>query len=150
MQEEAIFAAGCFWSIEARFRKLDGVRDAEVGYIGGTSENPTYDEVCSGKTGHAEACRVVFDPAKISFQKLLDAFWNMHDPTQKNRQGFDVGSQYRSGIYTTTPQQKTQATTSLQAMATQYSQPIATEITEAPRFWAAEEYHQRYIEKKSL
>lgn len=149
IEKTATFAAGCFWGPEARFRALDGVLDAEVGYTGGTVENPDYRSVCSGDTGHAEAVRVTYDPGKISFEDLLNVFWGMHDPTQRNRQGADIGSQYRSAIFTHDDEQLAAAMRSrdeLQASG-RLSGPIATEIRPAETFWRAEEYHQRYLEK---
>lgn len=147
MKEEAIFAAGCFWGVEAAFLAVPGVLDATAGYIGGKRENPTYEQVCSGATGHAEAVRVVFDPAVVSFEELLRKFFALHDPTQLNRQGPDVGTQYRSGIFYTSDIQKVAAEQVRDEVAARYPQPIATEIVEASTFWKAEEYHQRYVEK---
>lgn len=138
--EKATFAAGCFWGVEDIFRKTEGVVDAEVGYTGGHTKNPTYEEVSSGETGHAEAVRLEFDPEKVSYEKLLDIFWNMHDPTTLNRQGPDIGSQYRSAIFYHTPEQKTMAEKSKPADA-------VTEIIPAGHLYRAEEYHQRYFEK---
>jgi peptide-methionine (S)-S-oxide reductase len=145
--EKAIFAAGCFWGVEAAFREVDGVVEAVSGYTGGTKEHPTYSEVCGDRTGHAEAVEVEFDPAKVSYNRLLDIFWQIHDPTQVNRQGPDVGSQYRSGIFYLTPEQETAAKESRERAQDKLSRPIATEITQATTFWAAEDYHQRYFEK---
>jgi len=148
-EKTATFAAGCFWGPEARFRALEGVLDAEVGYTGGTVENPDYRSVCAGNTGHAEAVRLTYDPEIISYEALLDAFWAMHDPTQRNRQGPDVGSQYRSAIYTHDAEQREAAEHSKRELEAsgRFSGPIATEIKPAERFWRAEEYHQRYLEK---
>lgn len=148
-EKTATFAAGCFWGPEARFRALDGVIDAEVGYTGGTLENPDYRSVCAGDTGHAEAVRVTYDPEKISFDSLLAAFWDMHDPTQRNRQGVDVGSQYRSAIFAHDDEQLAAARRSLAELEASGSPgtPVVTEIRRAGRFWRAEEYHQRYLEK---
>lgn len=145
----ATFGAGCFWGIEAGFRKVDGVTDAKVGYAGGSKDNPTYEEVCGGQTGHAEVVEVDFDPARVSYDELLDVFWQIHDPTQVNRQGPDVGTQYRSAVYVHDAEQQAAATASKQRQdqAGRHSQPIATEITEASTFWTAEDYHQRYFEK---
>lgn len=147
----AIFAAGCFWGVEATFRKLSGVEETEVGYIGGTTEAPTYKDVCSGRTGHAEAVRLSYDPERISYNELLGAFWGCHDPTTRDRQGPDIGSQYRSGIFFTEPEQKVLAVESKQAQeeSGRFSRPIVTTIESAPRFWRAEEYHQQYIEKRN-
>lgn len=146
--EKATFAAGCFWGVEAAFRSLDGVLDAVCGYTGGHTQNPFYQEVCSGTTGHAEAVEVSFDPSKISYERLLEAFWKMHDPTQVNRQGPDVGSQYRSAIFVHSPAQKAAAEQSKEAEnARRKGRTIVTEIVPAGPFWRAEEYHQRYFEK---
>lgn len=145
----ATFAAGCFWGPEARFRELDGVLDAEVGYTGGTVDNPDYRSVCAGETGHAEAVRLTYDPERISFGDLLNAFWEMHDPTQRNRQGVDVGSQYRSAIFAHDEEQLAAAERSRAELdaSGRLSGPVATEIRPAGPFWRAEEYHQRYLEK---
>jgi peptide-methionine (S)-S-oxide reductase len=148
--EKATFAAGCFWGVEASFRQLEGVVDTAVGYTGGKKEHPTYEEVCSGSTGHAEAVEVTFDPAKISFGQLLSVFWSIHDPTQVNRQGPDIGTNYRSAIFCHTPAQKAAAETSKEELGRsgRYGKrPVATEIAPATTFWRAEEYHQRYFEK---
>lgn len=145
--QKACFAAGCFWGVEAAFRRIPGVVDAVVGYTGGAAENPTYRQVCSHTTGHAEAVEVSFDPARVSYAGLLQAFWQMHDPTTVNRQGPDVGSQYRSAIFYHSPEQKSAAEASRQAQADSFDRPIVTEITPAAVFWPAEEYHQRYLEK---
>ena len=145
--EKAIFAAGCFWGVEAAVREVDGVVEAISGYTGGAKEHPTYREVCGDRTGHAEAIEVEFDPAKVSYNRLLDIFWQIHDPTQVNRQGPDVGSQYRSGIFYLTPEQESAAKESRERAQDQLSRPIATEITQATTFWPAEDYHQRYFEK---
>lgn len=149
MTETATFAAGCFWGVEAAFREVPGVLDAEVGYTGGVTDSPTYGEVCSGRTGHAEAVRLAFDPAVISYAQLLDVFWRIHDPTQVNRQGPDVGTQYRSTIFVHSPEQEAAARASLEALAGSrpWGRPIATRIENASPFWRAEEYHQRYFEK---
>lgn len=149
MTEKATFAAGCFWGIEAAFRRIEGVTDATVGYTGGNTDNPTYQQVCTGRTGHAEAVLVAYDPARVSYGQLLDAFWAMHDPTQRNRQGPDVGSQYRSAIFYHTPEQQAAAIASKAALGKsgRMRRPIATEIVPAQTFWRAEEYHQRYHEK---
>lgn len=148
--ETAIFGAGCFWGVEQSLRQLDGVVDTAVGYCGGSTQNPTYRDVCSGTTGHAEVVQVTFDPSRISYRQLLDAFWNLHDPTQVNRQGPDVGSQYRSVIFATTPGQQHAAQASKAALAARdiFPHPIATEIAPAGPFWRAEDYHQRYLEKR--
>jgi peptide-methionine (S)-S-oxide reductase len=146
----AIFAAGCFWGVEHKFQNTEGVLDAVSGYVGGTKDNPTYRQVCTGRTGHAEAVRVTYDPAKISYDELLETFWNLHDPTQVNRQGPDFGTQYRSAIFYLNEEQKKTAEASRKALESsgRYNRPIATEITEAGTFWPAEEYHQDYIAKK--
>ena len=145
----ATFAAGCFWGVEEAFQTLDGVTGTAVGYLGGTLENPTYKDVCSGKTGHAEVVQLTYDPAKVSYENLLAVFWSIHDPTQVNRQGPDVGSQYRSAIFFHTPPQQATAESSRDALASsgRHKRPIATEITSASIFYRAEEYHQQYIAK---
>ncbi len=147
--EKAMFAAGCFWGTEAAFRQVPGVLDVTVGYSGGTVVDPTYPEVKTGKTGHAEVALVEFDPAKTSYDALLEAFWKMHDPTTLNRQGVDVGTQYRSGIYFFTAEQRTAAETSKAKWQSsgKFGDPIVTEILPAQPFYRAEEYHQRYFEK---
>lgn len=149
---EATFAAGCFWHVEDTFTKLPGVLKVEVGYIGGDLENPSYEQVCSGKTGHAEAVSLEFDPKRISYEKLLKIFWASHDPTSLNRQGLDIGKQYRSAIFYHTPEQKTQAENSKEQLAKSgtLSRSIKTEITPAGHFYRAEEYHQRYFEKHRI
>jgi len=148
---KATFGAGCFWGVEAAFRRIDGVTDAVVGYAGGQTENPTYREVCAGDTGHAEVVEIEYDPERLSFEDLLDAFWQMHDPTQLNRQGPDVGDQYRSAIFCHTPEQEQLATESKRRLEESglFVRPIVTVIDKAPTFWRAEEYHQRYLEKNS-
>jgi len=150
MSEIATFGAGCFWGIEAAFRKVPGVLDAAVGYSGGQTQNPTYREVCTDTTGHAEVVQVTFDPQKVSYEQLLDVFWGIHDPTQVNRQGPDYGKQYRTAIFFHTPEQEAAARKSKQALEAsgKLRRPIATEITQAGTFWRAEEYHQRYLEKR--
>lgn len=147
--QKAIFGAGCFWGVEAAFREIPGVKATSVGYSGGTTEQPTYKEVCTGRTGHAEVCEVDFDETQVTYEQLLNAFWNMHDPTTSNRQGPDVGTQYRSAIYFTTPEQQTVASASKEAAdkSGKFKRPIVTEITAAGDYWKAEEYHQRYFEK---
>ena len=147
--EKATFAAGCFWGVEAAFAEIDGVVETAVGYSGGHTENPTYEQVCTGRTGHAEAVEVTFDPAQVSYEHVLEAFWEMHDPTTLNRQGPDVGSQYRSAIFFHTPEQEQAAHASkarVQASG-KYRRPIVTEITPASEFYRAEEYHQKYFQK---
>jgi peptide-methionine (S)-S-oxide reductase len=148
---KATFGAGCFWGVEVAFRRIDGVTDAAVGYAGGHIENPTYREVCSHGTGHAEVVEVEYDPNRVAFDTLLDAFWDMHDPTQVNRQGPDVGDQYRSVIFFHTSEQEQAARDSKERLENSgtFRRPIATLIEPAPTFWRAEEYHQRYLEKNS-
>lgn len=149
MTHKATFAAGCFWGVETAFRSLPGVLDAAVGYIGGTTAGPTYQEVCSGQTNHAEAVEVLFDPGQIAYRQLVDFFFRIHNPTQKNRQGPDVGTQYRSAIFTHDDEQEKIARAAIEELESsgKYSSPIATQIAPAPTFWRAEEYHQRYDEK---
>ncbi len=144
------FGAGCFWGVEATFRAVPGVKEATSGYQGGTVENPTYQQVCTDRTGHAEVVHVEYDPAQVSFEKLLDVFWEEHDPTTLNRQGPDVGSQYRSVIYYYTPAQKEVAEASKAKLekSGKFRRPIVTQILPAPNFYRAEEYHQRYLEKR--
>lgn len=151
-KETAYFAAGCFWGVEAEFQKIDGVIDAIVGCMGGHTENPTYEQVCSDRTGHAEAVQVIYDPKKVSYEKLLDVFWRIHNPTTKNRQGPDIGTQYRSVIFTTTPHQEAAARKSKdeQEKSGKWDKSIVTEIMAAPAFYRAEDYHQRYYEKHGL
>jgi peptide-methionine (S)-S-oxide reductase len=148
--QTAIFAAGCFWGVEADFRDIPGVLDAEAGYVGGATQNPSYREVCTGRTGHAEAVRVTFDADAVSYDTLLDAFWSLHDPTQLNRQGPDVGTQYRSAVFATDDAQRTAAEASKVRVQTRFSRPIATQILPAAPFFRAEDYHQRYLEKQGL
>jgi peptide-methionine (S)-S-oxide reductase len=143
----ATFAAGCFWGVEAAFRQDPGVVEAVSGYIGGQTDNPTYRQVCGHGTGHAEAVEVTYDPQRVTYDQLLDLFWQMHDPTQLNRQGPDVGDQYRSAIFTHGPEQEREAVASRDREQKKYSKPIVTQIVAAPRFWPAEEYHQRYFER---
>ena len=149
---EAMFGAGCFWSIEVTFRNTEGVVDVAVGYSGGHKDNPTYQEVCTGTTGHAEVVHVKYDPEKVSYETLLETFWGCHDPTQLNRQGPDIGTQYRSAIYYYTEEQRELAEASKKALEASGTlrRPIATEITAATEFWRGEEYHQRYLEKRGL
>ncbi len=147
----ATFAAGCFWGIEAEFRKINGVVETRVGYTGGHKHNPTYEQVCRGNTGHAEAVEVIYNPSKITYEELLEVFWKIHDPTQHNRQGPDVGEQYRSAIFYHSEKQKKLSELSKRRMnETKYNGRIATQILESSEFWQAEEYHQRYYEKKGI
>ena len=148
--EFATFAAGCFWGVEAAFRRMPGVKDAIVGYTGGSTENPGYKEVCSGRTGHAEAVKVTFDPSTVTYDKLLDLFWEMHDPTTPNRQGPDIGTQYRSAIFVHGPEQEAAALASKERVAGRFGRPIVTEIVPAAPFYQAEDYHQRYFEKRGV
>lgn len=149
-EEKAIFAAGCFWGVEATFRSINGVTATEVGYLGGQTENPTYEQVCTKTTGHAEVVRVTYDPSVVEFNKLLDIFWECHDPTQVNRQGPDVGTQYRTGIFYLSQEQREKAESSKKALddSGKFVAPVATEVTEASTFWMAEDYHQQYLEKR--
>lgn len=147
---KATFAAGCFWGIEEAFRNLPGVANTAVGYAGGALTQPTYEAVCTDTTGHAEVVEVEYDPAQVSYEQLLDAFWTIHDPTTPNRQGPDVGSQYRSAIFTHDPDQQVEAEASrdrVQASG-RFRRPIVTEITPAAEFWRAEEYHQKYLARR--
>lgn len=148
----AMFGAGCFWGVEAAFRKVPGVVDTAVGYSGGTTANPTYKDVCTDTTGHAEVVRIEYDPSKVSYARLLAVFWESHDPTQVNRQGPDVGTQYRSVIFYFSPEQKAAAEADVKRLkeSGRYRRPIATQILPAGPFWRAEEYHQRYLEKRGL
>ena len=145
--QRATFAAGCFWGVEAAFREIEGVVRTRVGYTGGTTVNPSYEQVCSDTTGHAEAVEVWFDPALVSYDELLSVFWSIHDPTTPNRQGWDFGSQYRSAIFVHDADQEELATTSRDVRQTSLARPIVTDIAAAPVFYDAEEYHQRYFEK---
>jgi len=149
---KATFAAGCFWGVEATFRQIPGVTSTRVGYTGGRTENPTYKDVCTDRTGHAEAVEVEFDPAVARYDELLKTFWENHDPTQLNRQGPDWGSQYRSAIYFHTPEQEAAARASKDALeqAHRYSKPIVTQIVPAVTFYPAEDYHQQYLEKRGM
>jgi len=149
VMQKAIFGAGCFWGVEATFRALTGVKETSVGYAGGTTQNPTYEDVCSGTTGHAEVVEVVFEPSEISYELLLEIFWECHDSTTLNRQGPDVGTQYRSAIYISSPAQDEAARISKAQYQTldHISRPIVTEITPLDTYWIAEDYHQQYFEK---
>jgi peptide-methionine (S)-S-oxide reductase len=150
--QKATFGAGCFWGIEAAFRRVKGVTDAAAGYAGGHTQNPTYYDVCSDSTGHAEVVQVEFDPQQVTYEQLLDVFWKIHDPTQVNCQGPDVGTQYRSVIFHHSPEQEAAARASREALdkSGKYQRRIATEIVAAGPFWRAEEYHQRYLEKRGV
>jgi peptide-methionine (S)-S-oxide reductase len=150
--DKATFGAGCFWGVEAAFRQIKGVTSTAVGYMGGALRDPTYEDVCTDRTGHAEVVQVEFDPAQVSYDDLLRVFWENHDPTTLNRQGPDVGKQYRSVIFFHTPEQEAAAKASRDALAKsgRFKRPIVTEITPAPDFWRAEEYHQQYLEKRGL
>ncbi len=149
--EKATFGAGCFWGVETAFRRVEGVVSTSVGYIGGTTENPTYGDVCTGQTGHAEAVEVVYDPARVKYEDLLAIFWSVHDPTTLNRQGPDVGTQYRSAIFHHTPEQETAARASMEELRQSGSarRELVTEITPATEYYVAEDYHQQYFEKRS-
>ncbi len=150
--EKAVFGAGCFWGVEARFAELAGVLDTAVGYAGGTLEHPTYKEVCTDRTGHAEVVEITFDSSRISYESLLDTFFALHDPTQVNRQGPDWGSQYRSVVFTNSEEHTREALakiTELNASGA-FRKPIATQVVPATTFWRAEEYHQRYLEKRGM
>jgi peptide-methionine (S)-S-oxide reductase len=148
--EKATFGAGCFWGVEAAFRQIKGVVSTAVGYLGGHFANPTYEDVCSGNTGHAEVVQVEYDPAQVSYDDLLKVFWENHDPTTLNRQGPDVGAQYRSAIFFHTPEQEAAAKASREKMQAGYKKKIVTEITPASEFYRAEDYHQQYLEKRGL
>jgi peptide-methionine (S)-S-oxide reductase len=150
--DKATFGAGCFWGVEAAFRKLPGIIDVKVGYMGGHAANPTYEQVCTNTTGHAEVAQISFDSEKITYLELLAVFWDVHDPTQLNRQGPDIGSQYRSVIFYHSEEQKKMAEESKNKLqkAAKESQVIVTEIVAASNFWVAEEYHQRYFEKHGM
>ena len=145
--ERATFAAGCFWGVEAAFREIDGVLQTSVGYTGGHTPQPTYEQVCGHATGHAEAVEVWFDPASVSYEQLLDTFWQIHNPTTRNRQGLDIGSQYRSAIFFHSPEQEAAASASRDREQVKRRRRIVTEIVPASAFYRAEEYHQRYFEK---
>jgi len=152
MNQKATFAAGCFWGVEAAFRQVPGVVDTAVGYTGGSLANPTYEDVCTDRTGHAEAVQVEFDPSKVSYDRLLDVFWENHDPTTKNRQGPDLGTQYRSAIFVHDAGQEKAAKESRdrREKSGRFRRPIVTEIVPEETFWRAEDYHQRYLEKRGL
>jgi peptide-methionine (S)-S-oxide reductase len=150
--QKATFAAGCFWGVEAEFRQIDGVTATRVGYTGGHTANPSYREVCSHTTGHAEAVEVTYDPERVSYDDLLRVFWENHDPTQLNRQGPDIGDQYRSAIFVHSPEQERAARASKEQLEREgrYRRPIVTQIVPATTFYQAEDYHQQYLEKRGL
>jgi peptide-methionine (S)-S-oxide reductase len=150
--EKATFGAGCFWGVEARFQEIPGVLETAVGYEGGELERPTYKDVCTDTTGHAEVVEVTYDPTRLTFETLLDAFFSLHDPTQLNRQGPDWGTQYRSAIFTHNEAQAEEARSKIRELNAEgvYRHPIATKVEEAQTFWRAEEYHQRYLEKRGM
>lgn len=150
--ELATFGAGCFWGVEVAFRQIRGVKDALVGYLGGNLANPTYKDVCTGRTGHAEVVQVEYDPTEVTYDRLLEVFWENHDPTTLNRQGPDVGTQYRSAIFYHSPGQKDAAEASKSRLEAsgKLRRPVVTEITAASTFYPAEDYHQRYLEKRGL
>jgi peptide-methionine (S)-S-oxide reductase len=148
VEKKATFGAGCFWGVEAAFRQLEGVTKTEVGYEGGRLERPTYEDVCSHTTGHAEVVEVTYDPERISYEQLLDVFWRKHDPTQLNRQGWDVGDQYRSVVFVHDEEQRAAAEASKERERANWRRPIVTVIEPAQTFWPAEDYHQQYLEKR--
>ncbi len=150
MSQKATFGAGCFWGVEAAFRKVEGVLSTTVGYSGGSFKGPTYQDVCTGTTGHAEVVEVEYDPAKVSYDELLNVFWDIHNPTTMNRQGPDIGTQYRSTIFFYNAEQEAAAKASKERLQSsgQYKNPIVTEITPTSEFYKAEEYHQQYFEKR--
>ena len=150
MEKKATFGAGCFWGVEAAFRRTQGVTGTRVGYAGGPVDNPTYEQVCSDTTGHAEVVEVTYDDTHVPYEQLLAIFWLEHDPTQLDRQGPDVGSQYRSAIFAHDPEQRAAAEASRDAAQARFSRPVVTQIEDAPPFWEAEDYHQRYLEKRGL
>ena len=149
-KEIATFGAGCFWHVQAEFDKLKGILKTDVGFMGGETKNPTYKQVCIDKTSHAEVCQVEFNPKIISYEKLIESFWQMHDPTQINKQGLDIGSQYRSVIFYRSPKQKELAEKSKEKMQKEYDKKIVTQISPAKEFYLAEKYHQKYFEKNNL
>ncbi len=146
--QKATFGAGCFWGVEETFRTLTGVVSTAVGYAGGTKDNPSYEDVCTDETGHAEVVQVIFDPAQVGYGRLLDVFWSSHNPTTLNRQGPDVGTQYRSVIFYHSPEQKAAAEASREKIQARLSRPVVTQIEPAQKFWPAEEYHQQYLKKR--
>jgi methionine-S-sulfoxide reductase len=150
MEAKATFGAGCFWGVEAAFRRLDGVTATEVGYAGGATDDPTYEQVCSHSTGHAEVVEVTYDPDRIPYEQLLAVFFAEHDPTQLNRQGPDIGDQYRSVVFVHDAAQRAAAEAAVDRVQERLSKPVVTQIEDAPPFWPAEDYHQRYLEKRGL
>jgi peptide-methionine (S)-S-oxide reductase len=148
VEKKATFGAGCFWGVEAAFRQIEGVTGTRVGYSGGTLENPTYEDVCSHTTGHAEVVEVAYDPERVSYDQLLDVFWGKHDPTQLNRQGWDIGDQYRSVVFFHDEEQQEAALRSKAEEQARYSKPIVTLVEPAQTFYEAEDYHQQYLEKR--
>jgi peptide-methionine (S)-S-oxide reductase len=150
VEKKATFGAGCFWGVEAAFRRTQGVSGTKVGYAGGGVDNPTYEQVCSDTTGHAEVVEVTYDPEQVPYEQLLTIFWLEHDPTQLNRQGPDVGSQYRSVVFVHDDEQRAAAEASREAVQARFTRPVVTQIEDAPPFWEAEDYHQQYLEKRGL
>jgi len=152
MTEKATFGAGCFWGVESAFVEIPGVLETAVGYMGGTLDNPTYKDVCTDRTGHAEVVQVTYDPARVSYEQLLNKFWDLHDPTTVNRQGPDVGTQYRSVVFFHTPEQQKAAIAVKEELGRsgKFRRPIVTEIAPAATFHRAEEYHQKYLEKRGV
>jgi peptide-methionine (S)-S-oxide reductase len=148
VEKKATFGAGCFWGVEAAFRQIDGVTKTEVGYEGGTLAGPTYEDVCSHTTGHAEVVQVTYDPERVTYDELLEVFWRNHDPTQLNRQGWDVGDQYRSVVFAHDDEQRAAAEASREREQPRHRRPIVTQIVPAETFWRAEDYHQQYLEKR--
>jgi peptide-methionine (S)-S-oxide reductase len=148
VEKKATFGAGCFWGVEAAFRQIEGVTRTRVGYSGGTLENPTYEDVCSHTTGHAEVVEVTYDPERVSYDELLEVFWHKHDPTQLNRQGWDIGDNYRSAIFVHDDEQHEAAVQSKAREQANWSKPIVTQVEPAQSFWEAEDYHQQYLEKR--
>jgi peptide-methionine (S)-S-oxide reductase len=148
VEKKATFGAGCFWGVEAAFRQIEGVTQTRVGYAGGTLDNPTYEDVCSHTTGHAEVVEVTYDPEQVSYDDLLEVFWHKHDPTQLNRQGWDIGDNYRSVIFFHDDEQHEAAVASKAREQASWSKPIVTQIEPAQSFWEAEDYHQQYLEKR--
>ncbi len=148
--EKATFAAGCFWGVEQKFKSLEGVNETSVGYMGGDTVDPTYKQVCTGETNHAEVVQLVYDPSVVTYESLLIYFFNLHDPTTLNKQGPDIGTQYRSAIFFHSESQEQQAGSVISSLQAKFDQPIVTEVTRASEFYRAEEYHQCYLEKNGL